>query len=163
MVSRHRHIPTHLSGSIQRYIGNTTERETLKNICQEQDWDFWDFQSIRDFLIQSHGILYYLPENRTTWKALVFAQSTYDSAELLFVYTQPKHRGSGLGGALLSHLIESLKSVGNQQAIFLEVRPSNVSAIHLYEALGWRHIDTRKHYYRDGEDAYVYKLNLTHT
>jgi len=47
--------------------------------------------------------------------------------------------------------------------LFLEVRPSNPPAIHLYEKLGFQRVGVRKGYYQSTEgreDAWVYKLTL---
>ncbi|HEY5806387.1 MAG TPA: hypothetical protein VIT67_00375, partial [Povalibacter sp.] len=49
------------------------------------------------------------------------------------------------------------------QDVFLEVRPSNAVAIHLYESMRFERIGLRKGYYQavgGREDALVYKLAL---
>jgi ribosomal-protein-alanine N-acetyltransferase len=40
-------------------------------------------------------------------------------------------------------------------SITLEVRTSNVSALALYDALGYRRVGCRRRYYPNGEDAIV--------
>jgi ribosomal-protein-alanine N-acetyltransferase len=49
------------------------------------------------------------------------------------------------------------------QAIFLEVRPSNAMAVHLYRSVGFQIVGRRRNYYpshRGREDALVLRLDL---
>jgi ribosomal-protein-alanine N-acetyltransferase len=64
------------------------------------------------------------------------------------------HQRMGLASVLLAELYAR---VGDEQARFtLEVRRSNVVAIHLYEREGFRAAGVRRRYYQDnGEDALV--------
>lgn len=55
-------------------------------------------------------------------------------------------RGRGLGALLLGHLIEFAGSLGVGD-LFLEVRPSNTSAIRLYQSNGFSQIGIRRGYY----------------
>jgi ribosomal protein S18 acetylase RimI-like enzyme len=71
-------------------------------------------------------------------------------------------RDQGAGRLLLQYLLDAARSAGMHDA-FLEVRPSNISAIHLYESLGFVRIGVRKGYYQASpgrEDAWVYKLSV---
>ena len=64
--------------------------------------------------------------------------------------------------ALLEHLLERAGGAGVAEA-FLEVRPSNLAAIRLYQRLGFEQIGIRRGYYQapDGrEDAIVLKREL---
>jgi ribosomal-protein-alanine N-acetyltransferase len=84
-------------------------------------------------------------------------------AHILNVCIRSDLRGRGVGRKLLEYLIERARIAGMQD-VFLEVRPSNPIAIHLYESLGFVRVGVRKSYYQavDGrEDAYVYRLQLT--
>lgn len=68
----------------------------------------------------------------------------------------------GLGRQLLDHLLQLARSM-NVERMFLEVRPSNAAAIHLYESAGFNRMGLRKDYYRaaDGrEDALVLALEF---
>ena len=83
-------------------------------------------------------------------------------AHVLNVCVRADFRDHGLGRYLMLVLFEKARSSACHD-IFLEVRPSNPAAIHLYERLGFQRIGVRKGYYQAGngrEDAWVYKLAL---
>ena len=72
----------------------------------------------------------------------------------------PEHRRKGLGRALMLEAMRALKNDYGCDEIYLEVRVSNYPAINLYKSLGLKIVDTIKHYYLDGEDAYVMAAEL---
>ena len=85
-----------------------------------------------------------------------------DEAHLLNLSIAKTQQKRGLGRYLLEHMLKIAK---NHQAInmFLEVRPSNVSAIALYENMGFSEMAVRRGYYpaKDGrEDAVLMGLAL---
>ena len=83
-------------------------------------------------------------------------------AHILNVCVREQFRSVGFGRRLLEHLLERAVAAGVAEA-FLEVRPSNLSAIRLYQHLGFEQIGIRRGYYQapDGrEDAIVLKLDL---
>ena len=85
-------------------------------------------------------------------------------AHILNVCVREEFRTVGFGRRLLEHLLERAAAAGVIEA-FLEVRPSNLAAIRLYQRLGFEQIGIRRGYYQapDGrEDAIVLKLALTH-
>lgn len=67
----------------------------------------------------------------------------------------PEARGRGIGTDLMIHAMRALKENYGVDEYYLEVRVSNVIAIHLYEKLGFKRIKVLKGYYLDGEDAYL--------
>ena len=68
-------------------------------------------------------------------------------------------RGKGIGRALLLELENILSE--KSDAVFLEVRRSNVSARRLYESCGFSAIGERRNYYKlPTEDAILYKKDL---
>jgi len=84
-------------------------------------------------------------------------------AHILNVCVREEFRNLGFGRRLLEHLLERAVASGVAEA-FLEVRPSNLSAIRLYQRLGFEQIGIRRGYYQapDGrEDAIVLKRELT--
>jgi ribosomal-protein-alanine N-acetyltransferase len=83
-------------------------------------------------------------------------------AHVLNVCVRDEFRGVGFGRRLLEHLLERAAAAGIGEA-YLEVRPSNLAAIRLYQHLGFEQIGIRRGYYQapDGrEDAIVLKLAL---
>ena len=72
----------------------------------------------------------------------------------------PGFRRRGVARALLGQTIEGARRSG-VELVFLEVRPTNVEALALYESFGFSVIGRRKGYYFDtGEDALVMEARL---
>ena len=85
-----------------------------------------------------------------------------DEAHLLNLSIAKPQQKQGLGRYLLEHMISNAKQ---HKAInmFLEVRPSNVSAIALYENMGFSEMALRRGYYpseHGREDAVLMGLAL---
>ena len=83
-------------------------------------------------------------------------------AHILNLCIAEGHRCCGLGRLLLRSLLECAGAAGAGEA-FLEVRPSNTSAIRLYLAMGFEQVGMRRGYYQavnGREDAAVLKLTL---
>lgn len=87
-----------------------------------------------------------------------------EEAHLLNITVTPDRQGEGLGRYLLEDLIDKAIVWGAKE-LFLEVRPSNESAIGLYRDRGFNEIGLRPDYYPDHEgreDAVVMALPLVH-
>lgn len=83
-------------------------------------------------------------------------------AHILNISVAPEEQGQGVGRKMLSHLID-VSRWHKAETIFLEVRPSNDSALALYRKMGFNEIGIRKDYYpaQDGrEDALMLALEL---
>ena len=83
-------------------------------------------------------------------------------AHILNLCIGESHRCRGVGRRLLSYLVERGAAAGMSEA-FLEVRPSNTSAIRLYQSAGFEQVGMRRGYYQavgGREDAAVLKLAL---
>jgi ribosomal-protein-alanine N-acetyltransferase len=86
-------------------------------------------------------------------------------AHILNLCVAEAYRCRGVGRRLLNSLVESA-SVAGMAAAFLEVRPSNTTAIRLYLSRGFEQVGTRHGYYQavaGREDAAVLKLALRPT
>jgi len=80
---------------------------------------------------------------------------------LMNIAVHPGRRGKGFGNRLLKKMINIGASEGIEY-IWLEVRPSNLSAIALYQREGFREIARRERYYKDtNEDAIIMVLSLS--
>jgi [ribosomal protein S18]-alanine N-acetyltransferase len=83
-------------------------------------------------------------------------------AHILNVCVAEGYRCRGVGRRVLDSLIERAGSAGMADA-YLEVRPSNTSAIRLYLALGFEQVGMRRGYYQAAngrEDAAVLRRAL---
>ena len=84
-----------------------------------------------------------------------------DEAHILNISVDQNEQGQGIGRRMLEHLIDTAR--GKAETIFLEVRPSNVGAIALYQNTGFNEIGIRKGYYpalNGREDAIMLALEL---
>ncbi len=84
----------------------------------------------------------------------------FDELHIANFAIHPDFRRKGLGKQLMRYILEQF---GTAHFAFLEVRKSNVAAINLYRSFGFKAIQIRKKYYRDGEDAVVMFKDLRNT
>ena len=84
-------------------------------------------------------------------------------AHVLNVCVRGEYRGRGFARKLLVYLVERARGAGMYEA-FLEVRPSNTAAFHLYHSLGFEQVGIRRGYYQathGREDAAVLRRILS--
>ena len=73
-------------------------------------------------------------------------------------------QSKGLGRKLLQTVLYSLSKFTDTKNVVLEVRPSNYTAIHLYQSVGFETVEIKKDYYKDNngiEDAILLRKNLS--
>lgn len=79
----------------------------------------------------------------------------FEEAHITNVAVSSKHRRQGIGSDLMREL-EKIARTQHATRIFLEVRPSNATALAMYDKLGYVQTGQRKAYYTDnGEDALI--------
>jgi ribosomal-protein-alanine N-acetyltransferase len=84
-----------------------------------------------------------------------------DQGELANMAVTPSYRRRGLGGFLLSRVLEVARERG-VETVYLEVRVSNESAVKLYTQFGFSDVGLRRQYYeRPKEDARVMRADLS--
>lgn len=84
-------------------------------------------------------------------------------AHILNVSVHGDYQRQGYGRRILNHLLD-LARKNLAEAAFLEVRPSNRGAIHLYESEGFKQVGLRRDYYpatHGREDALVFGCPLS--
>lgn len=85
----------------------------------------------------------------------VGSQSVMGESDMMNVAVHPDFRRQGVAEKLVLELVAALAKKDNH-CLTLEVRASNVSAISLYEKLGFAQVGLRKNYYRNPkEDALI--------
>ena len=83
-------------------------------------------------------------------------------AHILNVCIAAEYRGRGLARKVLQYLLDRARAAGMYEA-FLEVRPSNTTAAHLYQSMGFEQVGIRRGYYQatvGREDAAVLRRVL---
>lgn len=83
-------------------------------------------------------------------------------SHILNICIRPDQQGCGLGRSLLEHLL-GIARKHKAESAFLEVRPSNAAARHLYTSMGFEEVGMRRNYYpaRQGrEDAIIMARSL---
>jgi ribosomal-protein-alanine N-acetyltransferase len=93
--------------------------------------------------------------------AYCLASVAVGEAHILNISVDPAEQKQGIGRKMMEYIIESVR--GKVETVFLEVRPSNLGAIGLYESLGFNEIGIRKDYYpaeNGREDAIMLALQL---
>jgi [ribosomal protein S18]-alanine N-acetyltransferase len=83
-------------------------------------------------------------------------------AHILNVCIGDSYRGRGLARKVLEYLLDRARAAGMYEA-YLEVRPSNTTAAHLYRSMGFEQVGIRRGYYQatvGREDAAVLRRVL---
>jgi len=78
-------------------------------------------------------------------------------AHILNIAIAPLFQGQGLGRSLMRFLLDTARHHG-ADTVFLEVRPSNRTALRLYDSLGFNQVGLRRGYYpsdKGREDAII--------
>jgi ribosomal-protein-alanine N-acetyltransferase len=78
----------------------------------------------------------------------VLSRGAADEEELLLIAVDPRHRGRGVGSALLDRFIAEARARGAAR-LFLEMREGN-PAESLYRRHGFERVGLRRAYYRRG-------------
>ena len=120
----------------------------------------WTIKNFKDCIEKGYYSLV-LKENNKVIGFAILSVSTEES-HLLNIGLTTLKRGRGLGRELLEKMIMAAEVMGSKK-IFLEVRISNVIAIDLYKASGFKEVGLRKKYYRlkEGrEDAILMSKSL---
>ena len=104
----------------------------------------WTIGNFRDSLAAGYSACIGESEGRVlVYGVLMLAPG---EAQVLNLSVAPDARRMGLGRALLRRFIDDARRLGAEQ-LFLEVRPSNLAAIRLYETEGFARVGRRDAYY----------------
>lgn len=115
----------------------------------------WSMGIFRDCLMAGYTCLVLDLDDEVVGYAIMSVAA--GEAHLLNICVTKWLAGQGIGKRLLQEMLHRARA-GNAERLFLEVRPSNESALRLYNAMGFQALGVRQRYYkaRDGkEDAVV--------
>ena len=77
----------------------------------------------------------------------------YEKCEIIDIFVDEKERRKGIARSLIEEIINDF----DIENITLEVSNNNISAINLYEKLGFIKVATRKNYYEDSDGILMLK------
>ena len=131
-------------------------REDLEDIhyCENSSFDLpWSYAMLYDDIIENDNTVYLVVEKDGRIIGYGGMWIIFDEAHITNVCILPEYRGAGYGYRLMQELIEVSKEFG-ADAMSLEVRVSNKTAMKLYKKCGFSVHGIRKRYYsNNGEDA----------
>jgi ribosomal-protein-alanine N-acetyltransferase len=110
--------------------------------------DFVNKYDISSFLNYEYSKLYVYEEEKVI--GFIQLEEHYEIIDLINIAVDEEYHGKNIG----TKLIEYALSNTNAEKMMLEVRESNISAIKLYEKVGFKEINRRKKYYGN-EDAII--------
>ncbi|WP_051468379.1 ribosomal protein S18-alanine N-acetyltransferase [Actinomadura oligospora] len=118
--------------------------------------DAWSEQMLREELADQPRTRHYVvAEEAGEIIGYAGLAAAADQADVQTIGVKEDRRGSGVGAALLTELLDEASRRGSVQ-VFLEVRADNDSARRLYERFGFVRVGLRRRYYQpSGVDAVV--------
>jgi [ribosomal protein S18]-alanine N-acetyltransferase len=138
----------------------TTDLPEVFTIEQQAYTYPWTLKILQDCL--KVGYRAWVLEEGTSLVGYAFLTVAAGEAHLLNLCVDPYYQHRGYGRRLLNHILQLARQY-QADMIFLEVRPSNIHALHLYTSAGFNQIGVRKNYYphQNGrEDALILGMDL---
>lgn len=120
----------------------------------------WTLGNFRDCL--ESGYSCWVAELESTIVGYYVITVAVGEGHVLNCCVSPPHQGRGYGRQLMLALVDNARQLGTEW-LFLEVRPSNLPALRLYEGLGFQRLALRRGYYpadHGKEDAIIMRLDL---
>lgn len=128
---------------------------------ERRSYEFpWSHGVFRDCLLAGYQSIVLIRDERVAGYAIISVAA--GEAHILNLCIDPEYRALGYGERMLDELLYRARSASVRQ-IFLEVRPSNETALRLYRKKGFHQVAARPSYYqaKEGrEDAAVLAKKL---
>ena len=133
-------------------VGDLPSVMEIDALCLPRPWSpaIW-----RGELGSPYG-LYLVIEDRGEVSGQIGIRHVLGELHITTIAVRPEYRRRGHARSLIG---AALAAYPNATQVHLEVRPTNVAALALYESLGFRETGRRPRYYGD-EDALLMTLNL---
>lgn len=130
----------------------------LLTIEAQSDFPNWDAEQFQHEFSNRSAIVWgaFLGEGVV---AYLIVRKIIDELQVIDIATHRDFRRQGLAKNLLLVALEDARQSGLQVAL-LEVRISNEPGHGLYKALGFKQYGVRHGYYRNGDDALLFRLEL---
>ena len=120
----------------------------------------WSAGNFRDSLLSGYRCIGAWVADELVSYAVVM--TAHDEAHLLNLAVANKWQRQGIGAAMLTNVIDEMRR-HPLDMIYLEVRPTNLAGLRLYEGFGFNQLGLRRDYYpalTGLEDALFLGLNI---
>ena len=120
----------------------------------------WSFGNFRDSLFSGYKCIAVWHDSDLI--GYTIAMPALEEVHLLNIAVASAWQGRGVGASILRQLIDDYRQT-TCEIIYLEVRPSNLAALRLYEQFGFQQLGLRRDYYpavTGREDALFLGLNI---
>ncbi len=117
--------------------------------------EHWTLEMVESELKNFLGTTTWIIEESTVVLGYCMMRIVCNEANIINMAIKSSRQREGLGSFLLSYVLNQLPI---NSSAFLEVKEGNLSAINLYERLGFNVIYLRKNYYKDGRTALIMQL-----
>lgn len=133
-------------GGLHIEPGESGDAKELARIHAQSFYRGWPVEEFVGFLNDGASPVYIACDARRRIAGFALIRNVLDESELLTIAVDPKWRGKGLGRALMNAVFADLM-LSPARRMFLEVDEQNLSALRLYQKLGFATISSRKGYY----------------
>src|SRR6516225_12466384 len=128
-----------------------------QNNPEAAEWQESDYVRLA---VDPSGVLLVAEDAARQMVGFAAARRVADEAELQNLAVDPQHRRQGVGQGLVHGVHCRLRAAGTKR-VYLEVRPSNESALALYRSSGYTVVGRRRDYYpTPREDALVLSTGI---
>ena len=125
----------------------------------------WSKEILRDCVLVGYDcrVVEISSGNSPILGGYIISRLSNNSCHILNFCIAKPLQSKGLGRKLLQTFLYSLSKYTKTESVVLEVRPSNNTALHLYQSMGFETVEIKKEYYKDKnsvEDAILLKKPL---
>ena len=117
--------------------------------------DHWTFEMVKRELKNLSSQTTWIIEESSVIIGYCMMRIFSNEANITNMAIKSSHQREGLGLFLLGHVLNQLPI---KSSVFLEVKEGNLPAINLYQRLGFKVINLRRNYYKDGRTAMIMHL-----
>lgn len=123
----------------------------------EDGHNSWSYEDYEADIASIHSFYYKIVVEDQLIAYIAFYDA-FQLCQLLHLKVDDRFKRMGIGSILIHHMEKKVKN--HCSTITLEVNVNNEVAINFYSNLGYTMASTRKRYYPDGSDAYLYLKEL---
>ena len=116
---------------------------------------FIDVYNINDIIVKDFEYLYVYEEDNNIL-GFINVEKHFEVLDLINIVVGESVRRKGIASKLIQYIIDNIE----HERILLEVNSNNDSAIRLYQKFGFKEINVRKKYYKDGDAIIMERSNI---